>query len=123
MSTDLQLFDPYDGPRRRGRNRAALDREIRAAREEHTLSESLVTLARTLADQLDTMDRQCNRPDAKPYDRMPFDRLAQTYASVREQLFAVIQADPITRALAQLMADDDGAGAPARDLEGSPLPD
>jgi hypothetical protein len=48
-----------------------------------------VALLRSLADQLDQLERQLRVPDARPYDRVPLTQLAQTFQLVYGAAFGV----------------------------------
>src|SRR5262245_44420231 len=117
MDGDAPLF-ALTGPRiPHGRVRIGLDRDIKAAPV--VLSAGLVAAWRTLADQIDPLERWCRRPEAKPYDRVPLTGLVREYADVYAQCFAAAAGadDPLTRALAEFMAADVGTGTEAGDLE------
>src|SRR5262245_22631243 len=111
MDRDDPLF-AIAGPRiLHGRVRIGLDRDIHAARGAGVeLAAGLVAALRTLADQIDQLERWCRRPEARPYDRVPLTGMVREYADLHAQCFAAAAAagDPLTRALADFMAADLG---------------
>jgi len=118
MDRDAPLFDlaaPRVPP---GRVRIGLDRDVKAARAAGAdLAAGLVAACRTLADSIDQLERWCRHPEARPYDRVPLTGLVRQYADTYAQCFAAAAAagDPLTRALAEFMAAEPGAGAPPGD--------
>jgi hypothetical protein len=62
-----------------GRVRVGLDRDLA---DVPTVPAATVALLRSLADQLDQLERQLRAPDARAYDRVPLSQLAQTFAAL-----------------------------------------
>ena len=65
-----------------GRVRKGLDVDLAAA---PGTPAATVALLRSLADQLDQLERQLRVPDARPYDRVPLTQLAATFAQVYDR--------------------------------------
>ena len=122
MSDDWPLFTP-DGMRHsHGRVRKGLDADVRAALDlEAQLPSAGIAALRSLADQIDQLERQLRSPYAKPYDRVPLAGLVREFRETYEQTFAAMARaeDPLTRALADFLTAD--GGAPAGDTEGPGL--
>jgi hypothetical protein len=98
------LFSLNHGRRARGRNRRALDLEVKAAHDAGTtLSAAGVSTCRTLADAMDDLER---RTPLKPYELMVLTALVKQFGETYERVFAVAvhDADPLTRALAEFAA-------------------
>ena len=118
MDRDDPLFI-LAGPRiPHGRVRVGLDRDIKTARTAGAeLADGMVAACRTLADQIDQLERWCRRPEARPYDRVPLTGLVRQYADTYAQCFAAAAAagDPLVRALADFMAADLGPPTPVGD--------
>jgi hypothetical protein len=106
-----------------GRVRKGLDADVRAAMDvEAALPSAGVAALRSLADQIDQLERQLRSPYAKPYDRVPLAGLVREFRETYEQVFAATQRaeDPLTHALAQFLATDAGdaqVGDPAGPVE------
>jgi hypothetical protein len=117
MNWDEPLF-VQTGPRiPAGRVRIGLDTDVKAAREAGaTLSHAGVAALRSLADQIDQLERQLRSPAAKPYDRVPLGGLVREFRETYSVTFAALATadDPLTRALAQFLAADSAeTGDPA----------
>jgi hypothetical protein len=90
-----------------GRVRRGLDRDIAAARDADVeLAAAGVATLRTLADQIDQLERLLRSPEARPYDRIPLTGLVRQFDDTYGRVFAGLrqQTDPIARALADFMA-------------------
>jgi len=109
MGDDRPLFAD-DGPRHSaGRVRRGLDLDVRKADAAGAeLSAAGVAALRSLADQIDQLERQLRSPYAKPYDRVPLGGLVREFRETYDQTFAAMQRaeDPLTRALADFIAAD-----------------
>jgi len=120
---DEPLF-AADAPRHpAGRVRRGLDSEVADATGAGvTLAVSLVAVARSLADQLDQLERQLRSPASGPYDRVPLAQLSREYRETYDQLFAAVARaeDPLTHALATFLATDDGGPPPGHPEESHP---
>jgi predicted metal-dependent enzyme (double-stranded beta helix superfamily) len=84
-----------------------------------------VALLRSLADQLDQLERQLRAPDARPYDRVPLTQLAQTFHTVYAVTFGGGgEVDPFD-AIAGELADElaRARAAAALDTPGPPVPE
>ena len=105
-----------------GRVRKGLDAEIKK-NADAGLSTAMIALLRSMADQLDQLERQLRSTYVKPYDRVPFAGLAKEFGILKEQTFAAIERaeDPLTRALAEFTARD--RDAQAGDAARSDAPD
>jgi len=122
---DQPLF-PDDGPRHpHGRVRKGLDADVKAARAgDSGLPAAGVAALRSLADQIDQLERQLRSVYARPYDRIPLAGLVREFRDTYEQTFAAAQRaeDPLTRALADFLTADRGiaadGGATTGDAEG-----
>ena len=112
MSDDWPLF-AADGVRHsHGRVRRGLDADVRAALDlEAQLPSAGIAALRSLADQIDQLERQLRSPYAKPYDRVPLAGLVREFRETYEQTFAAMARveDPLTRALADFLTTDGGA--------------
>jgi hypothetical protein len=108
---DEPLF-AADGPRHpHGRVRKGLDADVNAARAgDAGLPAAGVAALRSLADQIDQLERQLRSIYAKPYDRVPLASLVREFRDTYEQTFAAAQRaeDPLTRALADFLTADRG---------------
>lgn len=118
MNRDEPLW-VQTGPRHAaGRVRIGLDQDVKAAREAGTrLPNAGVAALRSLADQIDQLERQLRSPSAKPYDRVPLGGLVREFRETYSDTFAAVAAtdDPFTRVLADLLAAEAGDSAgPAR---------
>jgi len=114
---DKPLFDT--GKRHPiGRVRKGLDDDVKAAGNAHLPSAGVAAL-RSLADQIDQLERQLRSPYAKPYDRVPLGGLVREFRELYEQTFAALERseDPLTRALADFLAAD--GRTPPSDTAGS----
>jgi hypothetical protein len=122
MDRDPRLFD-LDGRRHpAGRVRRGLDADVKAAHEaDAPLPAAGVALLRSLADQIDQLERFLRSPEAKPYDRIPLSGLARQFDDTYDRTFAAVQraTDPLTAALAEFMAADVGAGPKTGDAPGA----
>ena len=108
-----------------GRVRKGLDADVKAATDPPTdpptdqggtgtrLPGAGVAALRSLADQIDQLERQLRSPYAKPYDRVPLAGLVREFRETYEQVFAATARaeDPLTHALAAFLSTDPGAGA------------
>lgn len=89
-----------------GRVRRGLDADIKAALDHgFSLQDAGIAALRTLADQIDALERQLRAPDARPYDRIPLTGLVGQFDATYTRVFAVLaqESDPIARALAEFM--------------------
>lgn len=114
MNRDEPLFT-QDHPRHAaGRVRIGLDQDVKYARESGArLPSAGVAALRSLADQIDQLERQLRSPAAKPYDRVPLGGLVREFRETYSDTFAAVAStdDPFTRVLADLLAAE--AGDPA----------
>ena len=119
MNDDAPLFAPNQR-HTHGRVRKGLDADVAKAAGAG-LSSAGVAALRSLADQIDQLERQLRSPYAKPYDRVPLGGLVREFGTLYEQTFAALERaeDPLTRALADFLASD--SGAPTGDTAG-PVP-
>lgn len=104
-----------------GRVRKGLDNDLANAPQ---VAAATVALLRSLADQLDQLERQLRVPDARPYDRVPLTQLAATFHAVYGSAFGSRgEVDPFD-AIAGELADElaRARAAQALDTEGPPLP-
>jgi hypothetical protein len=113
----------------RGRVRIGLDADVKVATDaEARLPSAGVATLRSLADQIDQLERQLRSPYAKPYDRVPLAGLVREFRESYEQVFAALARaeDPLTHALAQFLATDAGPDEPGRaeigDTQGPVIP-
>ena len=118
MSEDPQLFAL--GVRRvsAGRVRRGLDADVGGAREGgYELPAAGIASLRTLADQIDQLERFLRHPEARPYDRIPLTGLCRQFDETYDRVFAAVraQADPIGRALAAFLDAETDAETPAGD--------
>lgn len=124
MSTFEHLFET-DLPRvRPGRVRLGLDTEVHDARAAgYELSASGVAALRTLADQIDALERQLRQAGARPYDRIPLTGLVRQFDDTWSRVFAIRTAatDPLAAALAEFTAAEHAAAT--GDPAGSEPPD
>jgi hypothetical protein len=106
MSDDAPLFAP-EHRHTHGRVRKGLDADVKKA-DVGDLSSAGVAALRSLADQIDQLERQLRSPYAKPYDRVPLGGLVREFRETYEQTFATLDQseDPLTRALAEFTARD-----------------
>ena len=109
VNGNVPLFDEI-GPRHpAGRVRRGLDADVKAAlAADASLAAAGVAACRSLADQIDQLERQLRSPAAKPYDRVPLSGLVREFNDTYERLFASVQRaeDPLTRALADFASAD-----------------
>ena len=120
---DRPLFAGDGGRHPHGRVRKGLDTDVRKALEGGAeISAAGIAALRSLADQIDQLERQLRSPYAKPYDRVPLGGLVREFRETYDQTFAAVQRaeDPLTRALADFIAADTGAAA--RDAAGPVAP-
>lgn len=106
MSDDPHLFTLPTLRLTRGRVRMGLDQDIAAARDGgYELSAAGVAALRTLADQVDQLERLLRHPEARPYDRIPLTGLVREFGESYDRVFATVTAaaDPIGRALAAFL--------------------
>jgi hypothetical protein len=106
MDDTEPLFNVYPGRRHRGRNRMALDTEVKTARDaDSTLSPAGVANLRTLADAIDALE---HRAPLKPYELMVLSALTKQFGETYDRVFAAVahDADPLTRALAEFAATE-----------------
>jgi HPt (histidine-containing phosphotransfer) domain-containing protein len=105
MSDDAPLFAP-EHRHSPGRVRKGLDADVKKAGGD--LSSAGVAALRSLADQIDQLERQLRSPYAKPYDRVPLGGLVREFREMYEHTFAALDhaEDPLTRALADFTARD-----------------
>ena len=88
-----------------GRVRRGLDQDVAAARGRgHALSGAGVASLRTLADQIDQVERLLRHPEARPYDRIPLAGLCRQFDETYDRVFAALRRRPIGRALAAFLA-------------------
>jgi hypothetical protein len=114
MDTDPPLFAGDAVRHSAGRVRKGLDSDVRAALEaDAPLPGAGIAALRSLADQIDQLERQLRSPYAKPYDRVPLAGLVREFRETYEHTFAAMQRaeDPLTHALAQFLTGDGGAQA------------
>jgi len=109
-----------------GRVRKGLDADVRAALDlDAQLPGAGIAALRSLADQIDQLERQLRSPYAKPYDRVPLAGLVREFRETYEHTFAAMQRaeDPLTHALAQFLSTDPGvSGAQVGDTTGPDAP-
>jgi hypothetical protein len=99
-----------------GRVRKGLDADLSAA---PGVPAATVALLRSLADQLDQLERQLRAPDARPYDRVPLTQLAQTFQLVYGAAFGTRgEVDPFD-AIAGELADELARARTAAALDGA----
>lgn len=95
----MTLFGP--APRHSpGRVRRGLDREVRDAGAD--LSPSGVAALRSLADQIDILERALRHPEARPYDRIPLAALVKQFDDTWARTFPTDETLP--DALAEIVA-------------------
>jgi hypothetical protein len=106
MDDDAPLFAP-EHRHTHGRVRKGLDSDVKKAGVTELPSAGVAAL-RSLADQIDQLERQLRSPYAKPYDRVPLGGLVREFRETYEQTFAALDhaEDPLTRALAEFTARD-----------------
>lgn len=126
--TDEPLF-AWDAVRHpHGRVRKGLDADVHATTDTDTGAGALpsagIAALRSLADQIDQLERQLRSPYAKPYDRIPLAGLVREFRETYEQTFAAVQRaeDPLTRALADFLAADGAPGGAAAGHPAGPDP-
>jgi hypothetical protein len=109
------LFDLAEPARRRGRVRAGLDLDVKQAHAAgHALSAAGVACLRSLADQLDALERWLRRPGVRPYDRVPLVALQRQFDATYQRVFAGSEVDPLDRAFAEFRAAEAERDAAAR---------
>lgn len=109
---DDALFTLAAAPLPIGRVRRGLDSEIAAARADGTdLGAAGVAVLRSLADQIDQLERQLRSPRAGAYDRVPLSGLVRQFDDTYTRVFAGLhaQSDPFAAALAGFLAADSAA--------------
>jgi HPt (histidine-containing phosphotransfer) domain-containing protein len=106
MGEDRPLFHDPANRHPHGRVRKGLDTDVKKAGGD--LSSAGVAALRSLADQIDQLERQLRSPYAKPYDRVPLAGLVREFRETYDQTFAALEhaEDPLTRALAEFTARD-----------------
>ena len=95
----------------RGRVRRGLDADVAAAAAGgHVLAAAGVASLRTLADQIDALERGLRTPEARPYDRVPLATLAHEFGETYDRVFAAVAvaADPIAAALDRFLEAETG---------------
>src|SRR4029077_10947449 len=125
MDDDFTLFSPTVRRLIPGRVRKGLEGDIRAAREKEVdLQDAGVAALRTLADQIDQLERLLRHPDARPSDRIPLTGMVRQFDDTYDRVFAVLaqDSDPIARALADFMRDDERARTEGEPVYGSGVP-
>lgn len=125
MSDDPFLF-AVGAPRLRpGRVRRGLEQDISYAKDQDVrLQAAGVAALRSLADQIDHLERALRSPKAGAYDRVPFTGLVRQFDDTYERVFAALrtQSDPIARALEDFLGAEVAATAADRDDPGPDLP-
>ena len=100
-----------------GRVRKGLDADARDALEPEGARISAAGLAalRSLADQIDQLERMLRNPAAGPYDRVPLAGLVREFRETYETVFTGTgEGDPFARALSDFLTADNAArGGPA----------
>ena len=122
MAEDEFLFDVGTHRIPPGRVRRGLDRQVKDAKEADVeLPAGRVALLRSLADQIDQLERFCRTPKARPYDRIPLTGMAKQYDDTYRSVFAALDrgSDPFAAAIAALL---DADRAEADHPEGSEPP-
>jgi hypothetical protein len=118
VEEDGFLFDVGTHRIAPGRVRRGLDRQVKEARTaDIELPAGRVALLRTLADQIDQLERFCRTPKARPYDRIPLTGMAKQYDDTYRSVFAALDrgTDPFAAAIAALLdADRAAADHPER---------
>lgn len=118
MQDQDELFElPADSPRP-GRVRRGLETDVRTARGAgHTLTAAGIASLRSLADQLDSLERFLRRPGVRPYDRVPLAQLQHQFDETYDRVFDAADVDPLEQALADFRAAEarDPAHPPASD--------
>lgn len=107
MSGDRPLFTLPTPRHARGRVRTGLEVDVRAAHVAGgDLPASGVAALRSLADQIDQLERQLRDPKSKPYARLPLVELVKQFDATFLRVFgaAGLESDPLTRALAEFIA-------------------
>lgn len=117
------LFDLGSPTHAHGRVRMGVDADARAAAERgDTLPAAQLAALRTLADQIDQLERQLRFPKSKPYDRVPLAGLIREFRELYPEVFLVTgKDDPFARAVESFLARDAGTaagGAAVRDPAG-----
>jgi hypothetical protein len=118
MDGDGFLFDVRTPRLSAGRVRKGLDRDVAEAKAAGVdLRAAGVAALRTLADQIDQLERFLRSKDARPYDRIPLSGLVRQFDDTYGRVFAALDArsDPLAAALADFLeaerpATDDTAG-------------
>lgn len=108
---DLSLFGAAPPRHPAGRVRRGLDTDARAALEGGaTISAAGLAALRSLADQIDQLERMLRNPAAGAYDRVPLAGLVREFRETYETVFTATGGeDPFARALADFIAHDRGA--------------
>lgn len=102
MSASDPLWDEGTPRLTAGRVRKGLDEDIKAARSTSaTLPAALVGGLRSMADQIDALERQLRAPGTKPYDRVPLAQLQKQFDDTYGRVFGTGDdgADPLVDAL------------------------
>lgn len=105
-----------------GRVRRGLDADVKEAGTTGArVPAAGVAALRSLADQIDQLERQLRSPYAKPYDRVPLGGLVREFRELYESTFAALERaeDPLARALADFYAADRDADHDGRDAAAS----
>jgi hypothetical protein len=124
MTDDAVLFGWATPRLPAGRVRKGLEHDVAAARTRAVqLQAAGVATLRSLADQIDQLERLLRSPEARPYDRIPLTGLVRQFDDTYDRVFAALrqQSDPIARALKQFLEHD--AAAAAGDTPGSGVSD
>jgi hypothetical protein len=114
---DLSLFGAALTRHPTGRVRRGLDTDARAAAGAGArIPAAGLAALRSLADQIDQLERMLRNPAAGAYDRVPLAGLVREFRETYDTVFtANATEDPFSRALADFIAADRGAqvGDPA----------
>ena len=107
---DRPLFAGDGGRHPHGRVRKGLDTDVRKALEGGAeVSAAGIAALRSLADQIDQLERMLRNPAAGPYDRVPLAGLVREFRETYDTVFtANATEDPFSRALADFIAADRG---------------
>lgn len=101
MSGSEPLWDEPAPRLPAGRVRKGLDQDIKAAPAGVRLPAALVGGLRSMADQIDALERQLRAPGTKPYDRVPLTQLQKQFDDTYGRVFGTSDdgADPLVDAL------------------------
>lgn len=122
MSKDTPLWDEAPRRIRAGRVRKGLEQDLKTARgpEQPPLPAALVAALRSLADQIDDLERSLRAPGTKPYDRVPLAQLQKQFDDTYGRVFGTgvddEPADPLIAALEQFR-EQQARAAQAGDAE------